>query len=155
MLGALFYRFISENFAAYIAGGDDSVDYTALPDSIITPARRRGSMILENKLNITDQIELAKAEEKISKQKARQLFDSGDIHRVEVGKFAGLSFIHAYLFGELYPFAGKIRDVSFGRRGSGHQQLWGRLRTLGRVAPPRKKTPRFGMVQSHGRPQKT
>ncbi|MDD2662142.1 MAG: type I restriction-modification system subunit M [Dechloromonas sp.] len=38
VLGALFYRFISENFAAYIAGGDDSIDYAALPDSIITPA---------------------------------------------------------------------------------------------------------------------
>ncbi|ABI60174.1 hypothetical protein [Nitrosomonas eutropha] len=48
-------------------------------------------MILENKLNITDQIELAKAEEKISKQKARQLFDSGDIHKVAVGTFAGLA----------------------------------------------------------------
>jgi cell filamentation protein len=41
-------------------------------------------MILENRLNITDQIELARAEEKLSKQKAMQLFDSGDIHRVEV-----------------------------------------------------------------------
>ena len=39
-------------------------------------------MILENKLNITNQIELAKAEEKISKQKAKQLFDSGDIAKV-------------------------------------------------------------------------
>lgn len=37
VLGALFYRFISENFAAYIEGGDDSVDYTELPDSVITP----------------------------------------------------------------------------------------------------------------------
>ncbi|NCO53610.1 MAG: cell filamentation protein Fic, partial [Deltaproteobacteria bacterium] len=41
-------------------------------------------MILENKLNITDQIELAHAEEKISKQKAQQLFDSGDINKVEI-----------------------------------------------------------------------
>lgn len=38
VLGALFYRFISENFATYIAGGDDSIDYAALPDSVITPA---------------------------------------------------------------------------------------------------------------------
>lgn len=72
-------------------------------------------MTLENKLGITDQIELAKAEEKISKQKARQLFDSGDIHRVEVGKFTGLAFIHTYLFGEIYPFAGKIRDVNIAK----------------------------------------
>jgi cell filamentation protein len=72
-------------------------------------------MILENKLGITDQIGLAKAEEKISKQKARQLFDSGDIHRVEVGKFAGLAFIHAYLFGDIYTFAGKIREVNIAK----------------------------------------
>lgn len=72
-------------------------------------------MPLENKLNITDQIELAKAEEKISKQKARQLFDSGDIHKVEVGTFAGLAFIHAYLFGDIYNFAGKIREVNIAK----------------------------------------
>jgi cell filamentation protein len=34
-------------------------------------------MILENKLNITNQVELVKAEEKISKKKARELYDSG------------------------------------------------------------------------------
>ncbi len=72
-------------------------------------------MILENKLNITDQIELAKAEERISKQKAKQLFDSGDINQVEVGTFAGLSFIHAYLFDDIYDFAGKIRDVNIAK----------------------------------------
>ena len=57
--------------------------------------------ILENKLNIDNQIDLAKAEEKISKQKAKQLFDSGDINKVEVGTFAGLAFIHAYLFDDI------------------------------------------------------
>ncbi|WP_445403198.1 protein adenylyltransferase Fic [Acidithiobacillus thiooxidans] len=69
----------------------------------------------ENKLNITNQIDLAKAEEKISKQKARQLFDTGDMNKVEVGRFAGLAFIHAYLFGEIYGFAGKIRDVNIAK----------------------------------------
>jgi len=72
-------------------------------------------MILDNKLNITDQIELAKTEEKISKQKARQLFDSGDINKVEIGTFAGLAFIHAYLFEDMYPFAGKIRDLNIAK----------------------------------------
>ena len=72
-------------------------------------------MILENKLNITDQVELAKAEEKISKQKARQLFDSSDINKAEVGTFAGLAFIHAYLFDDIYPFAGKIREVNISK----------------------------------------
>ena len=37
VLGALFYRFISENFASYIEGGDDSINYAELPDSVITP----------------------------------------------------------------------------------------------------------------------
>ncbi len=36
VLGSLFYRFISENFAAYIEGGDDSVNYARLDDSVIT-----------------------------------------------------------------------------------------------------------------------
>ena len=72
-------------------------------------------MILANKLNITDQIELARAEEKISKQKAKQLFDSGAINKVEVGTFAGLEFIHAYLFEDIYDFAGKIRDVNIAK----------------------------------------
>ncbi len=72
-------------------------------------------MILDNKLNITSQVELAKAEEKISKQKARQLFDSGDIAKVEVGTFAGLVFIHAYLFEDIYDFAGQIRTVNIAK----------------------------------------
>ena len=72
-------------------------------------------MILDNKLGITDQVELAKAEEKISKQKAKQLFDSGDINHVQVGTFAGLAFIHTYLFGDIYDFAGKVRDVNIAK----------------------------------------
>ena len=71
--------------------------------------------ILENKLNIDNQIDLAKAEEKISKQKAKQFFDSGDINKVEVGTFAGLAFIHAYLFEDIYYFAGKIRTVNIAK----------------------------------------
>ncbi len=37
VLGTLFYRFISENFAKYVEGGDDSINYANLDDSIITP----------------------------------------------------------------------------------------------------------------------
>lgn len=37
VLGTLFYRFISENFVSYIEGGDNSIHYAALPDSVITP----------------------------------------------------------------------------------------------------------------------
>mgnify|MGYP003584800598 FL=1 len=72
-------------------------------------------MILDNKLGITNQIELARAEEKISKQKAKQLFDSGDITKVEIGTFKGLSFIHNYLFEDLYSFAGIMRSVNISK----------------------------------------
>ena len=71
--------------------------------------------MLENKLNITNQVELSIAEEKISKQKAKQLFDSGDINKAEVGTFAGLAFIHAYLFSDIYDFAGKMREVNIAK----------------------------------------
>jgi len=71
--------------------------------------------ILDNKLNITNQVELAKAEERISKKKAKQLFDSGDIYKSEVGTFKGLAFIHAYLFEDIYNFAGKIREVNLAK----------------------------------------
>lgn len=72
-------------------------------------------MILDNKLGITNQIELARAEEKISKQKAKQLFDSGDINKVEIGTFKGLSFIHNYLFSDIYSFAGIMRTVNISK----------------------------------------
>lgn len=72
-------------------------------------------MILENKLNIDNQVELAKTEEKISKQKAKQLFDSGDIAKVAIGTYAGLAFIHAYLFADIYAFAGEVRDVNIAK----------------------------------------
>lgn len=72
-------------------------------------------MILENKLNIVDQIELAKAEERISKRKARQLFDSGAISQVKIGTFEGLAFIHRYLFEDIYDFAGVVRTVNIAK----------------------------------------
>lgn len=72
-------------------------------------------MVLPNKLNIENQLDLSRAEEKISKQKAKQLFESGDINRVEVGTFDGLAQIHAYLFGDIYDFAGKLRDVNIAK----------------------------------------
>jgi cell filamentation protein len=72
-------------------------------------------MILENKLNLTEQSTLARAEEELSKRKAKQLFDSGDIAKVEVGTYAGLAYIHWYLFDEIYHFAGKLREVNMAK----------------------------------------
>ncbi len=72
-------------------------------------------MVLENKLNITNQVELGRAEEKISKQKAKQLFESGEINKTPVGTFAGLAQIHKILFEDIYDFAGKIREVNIAK----------------------------------------
>jgi cell filamentation protein len=72
-------------------------------------------MVLENKLGIKNQVELNKAEERISKQKAKQLFDSGEIEKIEIGTFIGLCQIHKVLFDEIYDFAGEIRDVNIAK----------------------------------------
>jgi len=72
-------------------------------------------MVLRNKLNITNQIELNKAEEKISKEKAARLFDSGKIDTIKAGTVAGLKQIHKYLFEDVYDFAGKIREVNISK----------------------------------------
>ena len=72
-------------------------------------------MVLKNKLHITTQNDLAREEEKISKQKAKQLWDTGDINQVEIGTFKGLAYIHTYLLEDIYDFAGKIRDVNISK----------------------------------------
>ena len=72
-------------------------------------------MTLENKLNITNSSELANAEEKISKQKALEMFQTGFLDNLDAGKFESLSQIHKYLFDEIYYFAGQIRDVNIAK----------------------------------------
>ena len=52
-----------------------------------------------------------------SLQKAFQLFESGDIERMEIGTTKGLQQIHKYIFGGLYDFAGKIRDKNISKGG--------------------------------------
>ncbi|GAA0361926.1 protein adenylyltransferase Fic [Bacillus horti] len=74
-------------------------------------------MALENKLGITDSSELARVEEKISKKKALEMFELGLLDTLEVGTFKALSEIHKCLFGEIYDFAGKIRDVNIAKGG--------------------------------------
>ena len=65
--------------------------------------------MLENKLGISNEVELAKEEESITKLKALMLFDTNKINEFEVGTFNGLSKIHEFMFGDIYYFAGKIR----------------------------------------------
>jgi len=72
-------------------------------------------MILENKLGIKDAVELARVEEKLSKAKAKQLFESGFLESLEVGTFKSLCDIHKFLFGDIYEFAGKIREVNISK----------------------------------------
>ena len=72
-------------------------------------------MVLENKLGITESAELAREEEKITKLKALELFDSKKINDFEVGTFKGLSQIHRYLFEDVYSFAGEIRKVNIAK----------------------------------------
>lgn len=72
-------------------------------------------MILENKLHLTDAAELARMEEKISKEKAIRLLETGDLDRLEPGTFATLAKIHSYLFAEIYAFAGILRTVNLAK----------------------------------------
>lgn len=72
-------------------------------------------MALDNKLGISDSTELARMEEKISKKKAVELFESGYLNNYEVGTFQMLAAIHKYLFDEIYDFAGEIRNVNIAK----------------------------------------
>ena len=72
-------------------------------------------MALENKLGITESAELARTEEKISKQKAVKLFESGYLDTLQAGTFASLAEIHRYLFEDIYDFAGKLRTVNLAK----------------------------------------
>ena len=71
--------------------------------------------MLENKLGITNEVELSKEEERITKLKALELFDTDKINEFEVGTFKGLSDIHSYLFSDIYDFAGKVRNVNIAK----------------------------------------
>ena len=72
-------------------------------------------MALENKLGITRSAELAREEERISKKKAVELFESGTLDKLEPGKFASLQAIHKALFEDIYDFAGQLRTVNLAK----------------------------------------
>src|SRR5574344_80302 len=72
-------------------------------------------MTLENKLGITNSTDLAREEEKISKLKAKELFEFGFLNSLKSGTFGTLSKIHEYLFSDIYDFAGKIRKENIAK----------------------------------------
>ena len=72
-------------------------------------------MALENKLGLTSSADLAREEERISKKKALELFESGMLDKLESGKFSALKTIHKYLFDEIYNFAGELRTVNISK----------------------------------------
>ena len=72
-------------------------------------------MVLENKLGLTNSADLAREEERISKLKAIELFETGYLDGLEAGKFDSLAKIHKYLFNDIYPFAGEIRNENIAK----------------------------------------
>ena len=72
-------------------------------------------MALKNKLNIVDSATLAREEERISKARALELFETNFLASLKAGTFAALSKIHAHLFSDIYDFAGKIRTVNIAK----------------------------------------
>ena len=72
-------------------------------------------MTLDNKLGLADSLELAKMEEKISKTRAKELFEEQLLDDKAAGTYATLAFIHGFLFEEIYDFAGQIRTVNLSK----------------------------------------
>ena len=72
-------------------------------------------MILQNKLGLTSEAELARAEEKLSKTRALELYDTGLLDTFEAGTVKGLAAIHKCLFGDVYEFAGQMRTVNIAK----------------------------------------
>lgn len=72
-------------------------------------------MALENKLGITDSTELAREEERISKKKAVELFETGFLDSLDVGTYSALAEIHRFLFEDIYDFAGETRTANIAK----------------------------------------
>lgn len=71
--------------------------------------------ILENKLGIESSALLAEAEERISKKKAVEMFESGMLDTLKTGSFDALCTIHRQLFSDIYSFAGELRCVNIAK----------------------------------------
>lgn len=66
-------------------------------------------MVLQKKLGITESVKLAREEERISKIKAIEIFNKNILVDKKSGTFDTLSYIHEFLFNDIYEFAGKVR----------------------------------------------
>lgn len=55
--------------------------------------------------------------DRLSIEKAKRLFASGEVYNIEVGTTRGLQAIHKALFSGLYPFAGEIRELNIAKGG--------------------------------------
>ena len=71
-------------------------------------------MDLKNKLGL-DGLEFRHEEERISKQKAKRLYDEHVLDSFEVGTYAGLQAIHRWLFEDIYDFAGHTRTLNLSK----------------------------------------
>ncbi len=71
--------------------------------------------MLENKLGIMDSAELAREEERLSKKRAKGLFEKNLLAGEPAGKFSTLQKIHQILFADIYPFAGQLRTVNLAK----------------------------------------
>ena len=72
-------------------------------------------MSLDNKLGISDSFKLANEEEKISKKKALEIFQTGFLNSLQAGSLETLIQIHKYLFEDIYNFAGQLRTVNMSK----------------------------------------
>ena len=71
--------------------------------------------MLENKLGIMDSAELAREEERLSKKRAKELFEKDLLAGEPAGKFSTLQKIHKILFADIYPFAGQLRTMNLAK----------------------------------------
>ena len=71
--------------------------------------------MLENKLGIMDSAELAREDERLSKKRAKELFEKDLLAGEPAGKFSTLQKIHKILFADIYPFAGQLRTVNLAK----------------------------------------
>ena len=72
-------------------------------------------MTIDNKLGITDSFKLANEEERISKKKAIDLFQTDFLNELKPGSLEALVKIHRHLFEDIYEFAGQLRTVNIAK----------------------------------------